>query len=387
MRKLKDLKKDKEVVSEPEYALEIATQQVGREGLPVNKKSKMSPVAPLLPPFESRKDRVGRYFKKYLKNFIFDDFSDQYFVKEDNVGFMKGVPIPLRKEDYEAFKGGEGLKAQHIAENMAWVMGIDPKFQYTSKYVEFMGRFFNYKLAEGLLKEGRDAAEKEDFDNAAIHFRAALILRPDYLHAMYSYARVCRELYSRGKDNDYIGRFKRESTEYFELLTQIHPRFAQAYYYLGYDYLNLGLYQKAAFVWKEYVKKSNNPKDRREIKKRLSQLEQPLIIEKGYNAVLAGRWQEGMDLLEPFLSTSFKDWWPLHYYLGVAYERTGRKSDAVGSFKRVLGINGSHVESMQELADLYATAKDKENEEKYRNKAELILSRLKDTEQEEGEDS
>ncbi len=116
-------------------------------------------------------------------------------------------------------------------------------------------------------------------------------------------------------------------------------------------------------------------------------MEQPLIIEKGYNAVLAGRWQEGMDLLEPFLSTSFKDWWPLHYYLGVAYERTGRKSDAVGSFKRVLGINGSHVESMQELADLYATAKDKENEEKYRNKAELILSRLKDTEQEEGEDS
>ncbi|GAB1475198.1 hypothetical protein MASR2M70_00300 [Bacillota bacterium] len=387
MIKLKDPKNEIEVRKEPEYSFEIADQQVAEDGLQVNKKSKMSPVAPLLPPFESRKDRVGRYFKKYLKNFIFDDFSDSYYVKQDSVGFMKGVPIPLRQEDYEAFKGGEGLKGQHLAENMAWVMGCDPKFQYNPKYVEFISTLFNYKIVDGLVKKGRNSAEKEDYDNAAVHFRAALFLKPDNIHAMYSYARVCRELYSRGDDNDYIGRFKRESTEYFELLTRVHPRFAQAYYYLGYDYLNLGLYQKAALVWKEFMKRSSNPKDRREIKKRLAQLEQPLDIEKGYNAVLAGRWQEGLDLLEPFLTTSFKDWWPLHYYLGVAYGRTGMNSKAVASFKRVLGLNGSHVESMQELAKIYAAAKDKENEQKYRNKAELILSRPQNSEYEEGEDS
>jgi cytochrome c-type biogenesis protein CcmH/NrfG len=351
-----------------------------------NVKSKISPVAPVLPPFQSRKDRIGRYFTEHLKSFVFDEFSEPYLNKVNDMDFMRGVPIPLRQEDLEMFKGGEGLKTLHIAENMSWVMGIDPKFKYVSKYVEFMNKFFNHKILDGLLKEGRDAAEKEDFDNAIIHFRAALILKPDYLHAMYSYARVCREFYELGKDDDYRGRFKRESTEYFELITRVHPKFAQAYYYLGYDYLNLGLYQKAVLVWEEFLKKNGLPKDRKEIKERLIQLQQPITIEKGYNSVLAGRWKEGIETLEPFLSTNFKSWWPLHYYLGVAYGRTGDSAKAVASFKRVLGINGSHVETMTELADLYAKSKDKENERKYRQKAELILSKAGNAVHSEGEE-
>ncbi len=353
---------------------------------PVNVKSKMSPMAPVLPPFESRKDRVGRYFKKHLNNYVFDEFTPSYLAGMKGLEFMEKVPIPLRKEDYEVFKGGEGVKAHIIAENMAWVMGIDPKFKYTPQYVAFINKLFNYKLAESFMKQGRNAAERDDLDNAIIHFRASLILKPDSIHTMYSYARVCREFYMRGDDNKKVGRFKAESMEYFELLTQVHPRFAQAYYYLGYDYLNLGLYQKAAFVWQEFLKRSSNSKDKREIKKRLNQLQQPLTIERGYNAVLAGRWLEGIETLEPFLDTNFKDWWPLHYYLGVAYARTGSESKAVAGFKRVLGFNGSHVESMNELADLYAKSKDKENERKYRQKAELILSQIGKDQKSENED-
>lgn len=380
-------------VNEPEISEDTTMVAVtkdyapAKEGdAPVNVKSRMSPVAPVLPPFESRKDRVGRYFRKYLDNFVFDEFAPSYLVRAEGLGFMKNVPIPLRKEDYEIFKGGEGVKAHIIAENMAWVIGIDPKFKYTPQYVAFMNKLFNYKLAEGFMKQGRNAAEREDFDNAIIHFRASLILKPDSIHTMYSYARVCRELYMRGNDDKYIGRFKAESTEYFELLTQVHPRFAQAYYYLGYDYLNLGLYQKAALVWQEFLKRSTNSKDKREIKKRLNQLQQPLTIEKGYNAVLAGRWIEGIETLEPFLDTNFKGWWPLHYYLGVAYARTGNDAKAVASFKRVLGFNGSHVETMNELAELYAKSKDKENERKYRQKAELILSQIAQEKKAQNED-
>ena len=235
------------------------------------------------------------------------------------------------------------------------------------------------------MKEGRDAAEREDFDKCHHPFSRRPCTKIDYLHAMYSYARVCREFYLRGDDDKYIGRFKAESMEYFELLTQVHPRFAQAYYYLGYDYLNLGLYQKAALVWQEFLRRSTNFKDEKEIRQRLAQLEQPITIEKGCNAILAGRWYEGLEILEPFLDTNFKGWWPLHYYLGVAYARTGSNAKAVASFKRVLGINGSHVESMNELADLYAISKDRENEKKYRQKAELILSQIAEQEKKDKE--
>jgi len=64
----------------------------------------------------------------------------------------------------------------------------------------------------------------------------------------------------------------------------------------------------------------------------------------------------------------------MSYYLGVAYARTGNRKEALESFRRVLKINGSHVETMEELAEIYAEAGDKENEKKYRKKAELIRS-------------
>lgn len=319
-----------------------------------------------------RKDRVGRYFKKYMERFVFAEFSPEYMEKAGITEIMGGVPIPLRKEDLEGFNGGSGLKATHIGENMAWVMGIDPHFKYTQKYVDFLNKLFNYKIYEGMMKEGRNAAEDGDFDDAAIHFRAALCMKPDYLHAMYSYARVCREIYLASNNEQKTGRFKAESMEYFELTTETHPRFAQAFYYLGYAYLNMGLYIKAELVWKEYLLRSKVAKDKKEIRERLAQIEAPIKIEQGCNEVLRGQNTVGMQILEPYLKTNFKTWWPLSYYLGVAYINLGRQVDAVTSFKRVLSMNGSHLETMKELALIYARDGDTVNEQKYKKKIAMI---------------
>ncbi|MBR0597048.1 tetratricopeptide repeat protein [Sinanaerobacter chloroacetimidivorans] len=351
---------------------------VGEKMVGFLKKKETQTEAPLKKPEEydirKRPDRVGRYFKKYTKTFVFDEFSEAYLKRVNKIDFMRGVPIPLRKQDMEEFKGGEGLKVLHIAENMAWILGIDPKFQYADKYIEFMDKLFHKKIVMSLVKEGRDAAEEKDYDNAAIHFRAALCLSPDNLHALYSYARVCRELYLGSNNEEYVGRFKAEAMEYFELVVEGYPRFGQAYYYLGYAYLNMGLYTKAKLTWEQYLKKSNVMKDKKEIRTRLSQIEQPVEIEKGYTAILATRYEEGIRILEPYLKTNFKDWWPMSYYLGIAYTALDRNSDAIASFKRVLSINGSHVESMDELAAIYGASGDTENESKYRKKAELLRS-------------
>lgn len=321
---------------------------------------------------KERPDRIGKYFNKYLKNYVFDSFTEGYLKREAKIDFMKDVPIPLRKNDVEEFKGGSGLKIMHIAENMAWVIGSDPHFKYTANYVQYMLKYFNLKIVDALVKEGRNAAEDEDFDNAAIHFRAALCVDPTNIHALYSYARVCRAMYLESSNEEYVGRFKAEALEFFELNREFHPRFAQNYYYLGYAYLNMGLYIKAHLTWKEYLSKSRNGKDKKEIKQRLDQIATPIEIEKGYNAILSGRWQEGVTMLEPHLNSTFKDWWPLSYYLGIGYISLGRRDDAVSCFKRVLTLSPSHIESMDELADIYAIEKDQENEQKYRKKAQLL---------------
>lgn len=325
-----------------------------------------------------REDRIGRYFRKYLNKFVFDEFSPEFMEKSKAGDLMKGVPIPLRKKDLKAFAGGDGLPMLVIAENMAWVMGCDPHFKHTKDYVAILSKLYNHKLYEGMLKEGRDAAEQGNMDDACIHFRAALCMKPDYLHAMYSYARACRAMYLDSRNEEYVGRFKAEALDYFELTTETHPRFAQGYYYLGYAYLNMGLYIKADLTWREFLRFSRNGKDKKEIRKRLEQLQNPVQIEQGYNDVMAGRYEEGLARLEPFLDSRFQSWWPLHYYLGVAYEMTGRKAEAVASFKRVLTMNASHIETMEELAAIYREEGDRENRRKYEQKIELIRKNMKE---------
>lgn len=319
-----------------------------------------------------REDRIGRYFKKHLSRFVFAEFSKEYMVKGGMEDLMSGVPIPLRKADLEIFAGGEGLKATHIAANMAWVMGIDPHFKYTEQYVKFLNKVFNYKIMEGMLKTGRDAAERGEYEEACIHFRATLCINPEYLHGMYSYARSCREMYLASNNEEYIGRFKAESLAFFELTTEAHPRHAQSYYYLGYAYLNLGLYTKAQLAWQKFLGFTKNPKDRKEINKRLKQIEEPVIIENAINDISAGRFPQGVDVLEHYLKSDFDKWWPLHYYLGLGYLNMGQRKDAVNAFKRVLEKNGSHIDSMESLANIFKESGDKEEEQKYRKKIDIV---------------
>lgn len=322
---------------------------------------------------KKRPDRVSKYFEKYAEDFVFDEFSDAYINK---TGFhcMKGVPVPLRKQDAGKFHGGNELPMNVIAKNITLIMGINTKFKYIENYLEFMENFNKKNIVNALVKEGRAAASSQDNDKAAIHFRAALCILPDNIKAMYSYALICRELYLAGGDEEYVGRFKAEANEFFEFLVALYPRFSKGYYYLGYAYLNLGLYIKAKLTWDHFMDITANPDDRLEIENRLNQLEQPVRIEEGCNAFLSGRYEHAISILKPFVNTRFKDWWPMSYYLGVAYERTGDKKKAVDAFKRVLALNPSHVESMDELANIYEESKDADNENKYRNKADLIRS-------------
>ena len=99
-------------------------------------------------------------------------------------------------------------------------------------------------------------------------------------------------------------------------------------------------------------------------------------IEAGCNEITAGKYEDGISLLEPFLSSRFNDWWPLHYYLGVAYEMTGRRSEAVSAFRKVLQLNGSHLETMKELMSIYEDEGDRENTPKIFVKRSSSLKRL-----------
>lgn len=153
----------------------------------------------------TRTDRIGKYFRKYLNRFVFAEFSEEFAKKSKAGDLMLGIPIPLREEEVKDFAGGSGISMSVIAENMAWVMGCDPHFRHTGDYAAILSALFGSGISEAMLKTGRDAAEKGDMDNACIHFRAALCVKPGYLDAMYSYARACRAIYLAGDSEEHVG--------------------------------------------------------------------------------------------------------------------------------------------------------------------------------------
>ncbi|MDR3224756.1 MAG: hypothetical protein LBT52_00470 [Clostridiales Family XIII bacterium] len=325
-----------------------------------------------------RPDRIKKYLTKYLDGFLFDEFSEAYLKKAKLTEFMKGVPVPLRKEDIEAFNSENGLAVKVIGENMARVIGSDPKFKHNKAYLQYLERIMGKRACEMFAKEGRREAVDEKYDPALIHFRAGLVINPIDMACMYGYARTCRALYEKSDDEGFIGDFKAEAFEYFEMLTEIHPRYAYGWYYLGYMYLNMGLYQKTHLAWERFLPlPRNNQKDRKEIRNRMKQIQIPMQIEKGYNAILAGRWIDGVNILEPFTESAYKEWWPLWYYLGEGYVNTERREEAKEAFTEALRFNASHIDSMKELVGIYETEGNLQMMKKYADKITLVTESLK----------
>ena len=333
--------------------------------------------------------RIGKYLSKYLEGFLFDEFTDAYIDRQQlNLSFMRGVPAPFRKQteassdvqiphgdltgQKTSYMKQDGFLVEELCINMAWIIGISPKFPHAQAYTTFMVLFYGDKAIDFLIGIAKKSAELKEFDASCVFYRAALCIEPENLTAMFEYAHVCREIYLSLDDNKQIGDYKAEAFHYFELTTVLHPEFADSHYYLGYAYLNLGLYKKAQLTWKRYLKLSSQDDKHEEIKDRISRLTAPVEIEKGCNSVLAGRTDEGISMLESHTNDKYSRWWPLYYYLGIAYKAKNERIESEKMFKKALDLNPSHIESMEELADLYKASEDFILEKKYRNKAALV---------------
>ena len=338
------------------------------------------------------KDRISKYLSPRIQNMMFAEFSPDYLERTNAAEILSGIPVPVGIEGSDA-KGTIDLK--NIVLNMARVMGGDPLFLYADKYADFIKHAVGENAVAMLVSEGAHSADMGDFEDACMLLRAALRLDPKSREALYLYARACKEAYETEAaaaddgmgDEERIGLFKAESSETFELLTMIHPDFAMGYYFLGYAYLNMGLYLKARLTWQVFLRLSAGSETeihemddellaslREEISERVEELEEPVQIELGCNSIMGGDFVGGKDTLMKFAEGRYSQWWPLWYYLGVAEASLGNADEAIADFKKVLTLSPSNTDAMDELVHLYEATGDKENAAKYRNKIGIVNS-------------
>ena len=103
---------------------------------------------------------------------------------------------------------------------------------------------------------------------------------------------------------------------------------------------------------------------------------EPVKIEEGYNLVLSGRFAEGIERLSAYTEGEYKDWWPLWYYLGTAYQGLEMPEKAVENYLKVLQLSPSNLEAMEELVRMYEVLGDAEKVEKYTKKMGVIKGNM-----------
>ena len=341
---------------------------------------------------ERKEDRISKYLSPRIRDMVFAELSPDYLERAGASDILAGIPVPVNAG--EGSENGE-TDVRSIVLDMARVIGADPFFVFADKYAEFIKRAAGESAVGLLVSEGAKSADSGDAEDACMLLRAALRLDRESLEALYLYARACAECYGNEAaqedgemgDEEKTGSFKAEAIESFELLTMIHPGFAPGYYYLGYSYLNMGLYLKAKLTWQDFLKYSSGAESedhgmdnetlaalREEISGRLEELEGPVEIERGCNMIMSGDYQGGKAVLDGYRESGASGWWPLWYYLGTAESALGNAGEAVECFKRVLKLSPSNTDAMEELAAIYAMSGDEVNASKYRKKIEIVRS-------------
>ena len=319
---------------------------------------------------EEGKDKIKEYLVPRLTEYIFDELSYDYLKKANVEDLLKDVPVPINKKELQ------NISTLNIAQWMAFVIGCDPSFTHRKAYIDYILRTFTEKFALGLINLGVDYAAKEEFEHAAILFRAALLIDENSVDALYCYGRACKDAYENGETEDYVARFKAESMEAFEELTLKKEDFDMGYYFLGYAYLNLGLYIKAKLTFDSFMKLSDDTELRKEIRQRVELLEDPVKIEEGYNLILSQKYYEGIEILSKYKEGAFQNWWPLWYYLGVAYRGIGEIEEAIEYLKKVLLYSPSNIETIEMLVELYEIEEDEVKTNKYKSKLKLIKENI-----------
>ena len=336
-------------------------------------------------------DKIKEYLIPLNQSMLFDELSPSYQQRAGVADILRGVPVPI------AADAAEQLTTLSIAMGMARVIGADPEFRYAPAYIDYLRHMFGDGAAKVLVSEGAKNGGLGHFELACVYFRAALQLNPGSRDALYLYGRACKDAYEQeDKDEKYVGCFKAQSIEVFEVLTIEHPKYAMGFYFLGYSYANMGLYTKAQLTWEEFMNLTRSdsedeeesdmekiPDDemqelREEIGGRLEAMETPVQIEKACNRIMSGDYQGGRDMLSEFTEGPYSKWWPLWYYLGIADSGLGNAEEAIEDYREALRYSPSNTQVMTELIDVYQAVGDWENAEKYIHKIQVIQQGLEE---------
>ncbi|OPJ55165.1 tetratricopeptide repeat protein [Alkalithermobacter paradoxus] len=300
------------------------------------------------------KYRIDKYLLKKTQDLSF------ITIKSDADINLKGYKIPedgidvpiLNDELIKNIKNkSEPLTLAAIARGMIYIIGIDKDFKYNEEYKKFLYSF-DEKIEDYIGYMGIKKSQDKELTEGLIYFKSLITLNPRNVNALYNYAVICQDIakrYEKTKQTEIIEDYLLEALEKLELIIDIDEEFALAYYQLGYHYHNQKQYLKAKLTWEEGIKRGLDDDKCSEIKEQINKIQYKVDYEEGYNLVLQGQPEKGLEKLLPLVQ-DYSDWWNLLFFIGLAYRQLGNINEAMEYFEKILILNPNQGDTVAEIA-------------------------------------
>lgn len=315
-------------------------------------------------------EAIRKRLRGKLDEVVFIELKKDIHIPGKEAVLRKNIPIPIpvkRLANRVTQNDYDDLSVKEMTEGMVAVVAIDPDFRHREYYKSLlMG--LDEGMSRILTAIAIKHAEENRLEDAFVYFETAIILDASNLDAAYNKAKVCEALSRETVDTEMAMAWENEAFALMEKLTVDFADFNLPYYHLGFHYSNSGLYKKAELAWEHFIEGSDDENKIMEVQEMLIKIRDRIIFDEGYNEVLAGAFETGLEKLLK-LEDENSSWWNLLFFIALAYRNLGKIETAVEYFERVIRIKPDQAESLNELGLCYSIIGNKSESARYFKKA------------------
>jgi len=279
-----------------------------------------------------------------------------------------GTPVPFMTRDMVSKVSGSqeaDIALPSIMEAMVHILGIDTKFPFKDAYVDFL-KSVDPEFENRIMNDALGLAQSDQKIDAIVRFRTYLLLNPENIDALYNMARLCEDLAVKNeKEENTYKLYMTSAREALEMILGIDPTFALAGYHLGFHYVNDQTYGRAEAIWSKAMQSDVLSDDQKlEMINTLKNIDAKLEYEKGYQLIIEGFADQGLEHLKPLLD-DYPEWWNLMFFVGLAYRQKEMFDEALHYYMQSLNLNTGNVDTMNEIGICYMTTGQYTEAERY----------------------
>ncbi|SCY97529.1 tetratricopeptide repeat protein [Alkaliphilus peptidifermentans] len=274
----------------------------------------------------------------------------------------EGLDVPILTEELaeniKKKRPDEVLTVAAIVRGMIHTIGIDSNFKYLEEYIKFLYAF-DANIEAYIMYQGVKYIDSNKPIESIIFFKALVTINPQNPKGLLNYAAAVANY-----GNEYLKSghkqskaFHKEAKEKFEELLNRGIEEPLIYYHLAYLYRYEKQFIKSRKMGEIYLNVSDEELLKDNVIVLLREIKDLALYEEGYEAILSGKPQIGVPILEELLE-EYKEWWNLYFFVGLGNRLLGNYKEAINSFEQVLELEEDQLDSLVELGLCYSSIND-----------------------------